>query len=532
MQQACTPRRQRWLDWSKEDEDVMACQVISAFCWILLVLLMNFFLLHRSNTIPAAEAKWTEPEPALRPPEIPVPLPQLAMLPDRVTWEFQREFLEDDYKPVYYFLYKDQIRFVDRVPPPEVVVASLKTVVPSPVVPEKKEVVKKEPERPPPEAKPIRLDWIDMTLVEQAQAEPQRPEVVKEPSKTKAPQTTVRLAMVKNLDLDLQIAKDTPTPLVPREPEQAPRQALPQMRASVLDMDMEIMEQPTPEKPPRVIAPAAQRKQPVMRTPSGADHVHLPMEIAPQSSSFRATAQVSNQPARKGTAHRTLIAQGRAGPAVDVPMSLDIGKKTAGVSRIGSQGTIDKETRAARFVAVTGKGVGGIELPVGILEGEGYGKGSQGRPESTPPPSAHKTPVRVTLQTSVGSIRLGTSLAFALADVGSETHTGNAYVRKSAHLKRLLDQQALPEAPVTVSTEDAAEDRKGSNPLIAVSYSREQVVLQYANGKQHVVSLVQGEPYPRFEMRRSSDGSGTVPVGTKLEEITACLSTLQQILKE
>jgi hypothetical protein len=99
-------------------------------------------------------------------------------------------------------------------------------------------------------------------------------------------------------------------------------------------------------------------------------------------------------------------------------------------------------------------------------------------------------------------------------------------------LKRLLEQQALPDTPVTVSTADAAGARKGSNSLTAISYSRAQVVLQYANGKQHVISLVQGEPYPRFEMRRSVDGAESVPVGTKLEEITSCLSALQQILKE
>jgi len=140
--------------------------------------------------------------------------------------------------------------------------------------------------------------------------------------------------------------------------------------------------------------------------------------------------------------------------------------------------------------------------------------------------------VRVTLQTSKGSIRLGTPLAFALAGVGSETHTGSAYVRNSTHLKRLLEQRALPEEPVTVSTEEATGGRNGSNRLIAVSYSRAQVVLQYANGKQHVINLVQGEPYPRFDMRLSADGTGSVPVGTKLEEITSCLSTLQQVLKE
>ena len=556
MQRACITRKFLWLKWTKEDEDVMACQVISAFAWIIFILLINFFFLHRSNSIPAAEANWVEPEPALRPPELPQPLPQLAMLPDQVPWEVSREFLEDDYKPNYYFLYKDQIRYVDRIPEKKTVVASLKSVVPVPVEPE--EIVKKELEKP----EPLRLEWVDMTMVEQV--EPEKRERKEEPP----PATqTIKVAMVENLDMNMQIVEDTPAPVVrhepkkrpkqvmpkmrasaldvemqiveeapepvvPREPKQTPKQALPKMRASALDVDMEIIDAPPPEEPPRVIAPAPQPMQPVVQARSGADYVSLPMEIAPEASPFPTTAIPSNQPARKGTAHRTLIAKGPSGPAANVPMSLDIGENRERVSRSGSQGSIKKETQGARFAAVTGKGLGGIDLPVGILEGEGHGKGYGKGGEAVQAPSVAKKPVRVTLQTSKGSIRLGTPLAFALADVGSDTHTGSAYIRNSTHLKRLLEQRALPEEPVTVSTEEAIGDRNGSNRLIAVSYSRAQVVLQYANGKQHVISIVQGEPYPRFEMRRSADGAESVPVGTKLEEITSCLSTLQQVLKE
>jgi hypothetical protein len=213
-------------------------------------------------------------------------------------------------------------------------------------------------------------------------------------------------------------------------------------------------------------------------------------------------------------------------------MSLDIGENRKTVSRSGRQGSIKKETKGARFAAVTGRAVGGIDLGVGILEGDGKGKGYGKGPVPVQAPSAAKAAVHVTLQTSKGSIRLGAPLAFALADVGSETHTGSAYVRRSTQVKRLLEQRVLPEDPVTVSTEEATGGRGGSNRLIAVSYSRAQVVLQYANGKQHVINFVQGEPYPRFEMRRSADGTGSVPVGTKLEEISSCLSTLQQVLKE
>lgn len=526
MQRACTPRRQGLFGWSKEDEDVMACQIISAFCWIFFVLLINFFFFHRSNTIPAAEANWVEPQPALRPPELPQPLPQLAMLPDRAPWEVRREFFEDDYKPNYYFLYRDQVRFVDRPIRKEIVVASRKTLVPPPVVPEEEEVVEKALEKLAPKPEPIRLQWVDMALLEKVEPDP--PEQLQESSKSPA-QQTVKIAMVKNLDLDMEIAEDLPAPVVPQATRQVRKEAMPKMRTAALQVDMEIMDTPAPEKPPRVVAKAPKRKQPVLSTASGADYVSLPMEITPQGTSFRTTAKASNQPAQKGTPHRMLIEKGRVGPATDVPMSLDLGEKGQALSRSGSQGTIKRETKAARFAAVKGKGVGGIDLPFGILEGEGVGKG-QGK--AVQPVSAPKTPVRVTLQTSKGSIRLGAPLAFALADLGSETHTGSAYIRNSTRLKRLLEQQSLPESPVTVSMTETQDARKAPDRLVGISYSRAQVVLQYANGKQHVISLVQGEPYPRFELRRSVDGAKSVPVGTKLEEITSCLSTLQQILKE
>ena len=561
MERARTPRKQRWLGWtwSKEDEDVMACQVISAFSWIILILLINFFFLHKSNTIPAAEATWVEPQPALRPPELPRPLPQLAMLPDQVPWEVTREFVEDDYKPNYFFLYKDQVRFVDRIPKKKTVLASRKTLVPPPVLPEPEEPVKKELEKPLP--KPLRLDWVDMTMVEEVEPEKRKREEEPPPATR-----TIKVAMVENLDMDMRIVEDTPTVVIPREPKKSPKQVMPKMRASAVDLDMQIVEEPPeplapqkprevprqaipkmrtsavdvdmelmeppPEKPPRVVAAAPRPQQPVIPASAGADYISLPIEIAPGTSTFPTTAVPSNQPARKGSAHRMLIAKGPTGPAADVSISMEIGETRKRGSRSGSIGSIKKKTKGARFAAVTGRGVGGIDLPVGIFEGEGYGKGAGRSKGAVPVPSAKKQPVRVTLQSTKGSIRLGTPLAFALADVGSETHTGSAYIRNSTHLKRLLEQQALPEEPVTVSTAEAIGDRNGSTRLVAISYSRAQVVLQYANGKQHVISLVQGEPYPRFELRRSADGAGSVPVGTKLEEISSCLSTLQQVLKE
>lgn len=506
---------------------MMACQVISAFSWIFLILLVNFFFLHRSDAIPTAEANWVEPQPALRPPEAPPPLPLLASLPDPVPWEVSREFIEDDYKPNYYFLYKDQVRFVDRIPEKKTLLASRKTLVPVPVEPKPEEIVKKELEKPAPKPEPLRLAWVDMSLLqEQEKREPRQ-----DPPKAPTPRA-VQLAMVESLDLNMEMAKDVPTPVVPRETTQAPKQTMPKIRASAVDVAMEIIDQPPPEERPRVVAPARPSEQPVVRTAAGADYVSLPMEIAPEGSRFAATAMPSSQPAQKGTPHRMLIAKGASGPATDVPMSLEIGENRKTGSRSGAQGSIRKDTQGARFAAVSGKGVRGVDLGVGLIEAESHGTGTGGRNPARVASAAAPQPARVTARSSKGSIQLGTPLPFALADVGDETHTGSAYIRNSTQLKRLLEQQALPAEPVTVSAEAAGGDPEGSGRLIAVSYSRAQVVLQYGNGKQHVISLVQGEPYPRFEMRRSADGAGSVPVGTKLEEITSCLSTLQQVLKE
>jgi hypothetical protein len=529
MLRAVTTRKFLWAKWTKEDEDVMACQVISAFSWIFLILLVNFFFLHRPDAIPTAEANWVEPQPALRPPEAPQPLPLLASLPDPVPWEVSREFIEDDYKPNYYFLYKDQVRFVDRIPEKKTVLASRKTLVPVPVEPKPEEIVKKELEKPAPKPEPLRLAWVDMSLLQEP--EPEKREPRREPPKAPPPKA-VQLAMVESLDLNMEMAKDTPMPVVPREASRAPKQAMPKIRASAVDVAMEIIDQPPPEERPRVVAPARPSQQPVVRSASGADYVSLPMEIAPEASRFAATAMPSSQPAQKGTPHRMLIAKGASGPATDVPMSLETGESRQTGSRSGVQGPIKKDTQAARFAAVSGKGVGGIDLGTGLIEAEGHGRGAGGGDPARVASAKAPQPARVTARSSRGSIQLGTPLPFALADVGDETHTGSAYIRNSTQLKRLLEQQALPAEPVTVSTEAARGDPADSSRLVAVSYSRAQVVLQYGNGKQHVISLVKGEPYPRFEMRRSADGVGSVPVGTKLEEITSCLSTLQHVLKE
>jgi hypothetical protein len=136
------------------------------------------------------------------------------------------------------------------------------------------------------------------------------------------------------------------------------------------------------------------------------------------------------------------------------------------------------------------------------------------------------------LRHAEGQIPLGAPLAFRLADVGDETNSGSAYLARSTQLKKLLDGQRLPSAPVTVPVSTVDSQAQRGDRLVGVSYSRTQIVLQYASGKQQVITLAPDEPYPRFELRLASNGSQNVAVGSKLEEITTCLQTLQHVLKE
>ncbi len=62
--------------------------------------------------------------------------------------------------------------------------------------------VKKEVEKP----KPLLLEWLDMTMVEEV--EPEKREREEEPP---PPTQTIKVAMVENLDMDMQIVQDTPT---------------------------------------------------------------------------------------------------------------------------------------------------------------------------------------------------------------------------------------------------------------------------------------------------------------------------------
>ncbi len=515
-------RRGRW-GWTKEDEDIIACQVISAFSWVLLVLVINFFVLHRSNTVPSAEANLVEPQAAVRTPAPQRPSLQLARLPAVPLRPLERrDLLEDDYKPNYYFLYKDQIRFVDTQPKRRVMVASRKAIVPMPPPEKPEEVVKKELERVEPRPEPKPVAWLDMSLLEERPHEEKKPK--REPPKeTKRPPVTVVAA--KDLEMDMEIVRDVPAevPVVPRK--ERPKESLPKMRLSAVDVEMDLVEvEPEPEKPRRV-APAPATPKPVHLAAAGADFVAMPMEIEAASRPvLEGAAPRAGETPRKGVSRPGSLVKGPTAAVPDLALSMEIGERPAPVSRSVRHGTIKKKTGASGLVSVDGGNGKGIDLDLGMLASSKPSKGAgAARPRPAPAP---KKPVRLTSRRVEGSIALGTPLAFALADVEGETHSGSAYVRKSSQLKRWLDQQHLPETPVTIPSPD------GWGGVTAVSCSRDQVVLQYASGKQQVITLVEGEPYPRFELRLSGAGKGTVRVGTKLEEITSCITTLQHILKE
>lgn len=511
---------------SREDEDILACQILSAFLWVLFILMINFFFLHRSNSIPEAEAMVSPPPEVVQAPELPRPLPELAMLPQTRPLPRKREIFEDDYKPNYYFLFQDQIRFVDSVPEPKVMVASTKTTVPVPEVPEKEEIIEEVLEAPPPKPKPVPVEWVDMAMMEPEKPREQEPE---EPPREKPEQRAIQVAMVSDADLDLEIVTDAPEPLATPPPEPKPVEPVQRMRVSAVDLDLEIVEEaPVTPAPTAVAAPVAHTPKKVV-APRSADFVSLSMEIAPEVKTATGTgAKTQAPPARRPV----LVAKAAPGPVADVPMALEFGEKPSRGSRSAPAGPIKQKTKAAKLVPMSGRGVGDIEMPMGILGGEGE-PGGRGRGQGTAVASVQpSTPAHMLYHRGAGSITLGQPLAFGLAQVEDETHTGSAYLRKSTRLKRMLEQRRLPTTPVTVSLDKEAVGGPGGR-LAAISYSRSQVVLQYADGKQQVVMLVEGEPYPRFELRKAvGSETGAMKVGSKLEEITGCLSTLQHFWKE
>ena len=516
MKTANDSKRGPFMRGKSDSGDLIACQFISAFSWILLFLLINFFLLHRSNSIPEAEARLTEPALSVPSTDLSQPDPiKMALLQKPRIQEIREEIIEDDYKPNYYFLYRDQIRFVDIVPKKKVMVA--KKTVPAPP--------RVEPEEPPePEKKPVEIKWLDMALLEED--EPEVIDPVKETPKKKI-QRTVKVAMVRNLDMSLQIQRDFPTPLVREKPQKTSQKPHRQVRISAVDVDMEIMEQQEQETTERQVVQVQKTGKPVVKSSAPADYLAVSMEISSASATGSPGVKGEVKGQTKANRGPVLLAKGHAAPQTSFSMSLDIGGKPEGSPGTGTGAVVKQKGKPGGLL--NARGMGGVDMDSGILVGNGSGRES-GKSIQNVSPSQHN-PVRMIQRNAKGSIPLGAPLSFRLAEVGKETQSGSAYLRGSTQLKRYLDTKQLSGDPVTVSLVDENSKRSGPEGLVAISYSDSQVVLQYETGKQQVVTLMNGEPFPKFELRRAAQGSGQVPVGTKLEEITACLTTLQQVME-
>jgi len=501
----------------RADDDILLCQFLSGFLWIFIVFIINFFLLHRPNTIPQAEAHLMEQPMPPRPPDLAPPLPtKLAMLSPQKLQEMREKMLEDDYKPNYYFLYKDQIRFVDVLPKKKVMIT--KKTVPAPVPVEKKEEPKPEVQK----QRVIQLEWLDMEMMEEP---PPEKEIPLERKKKQEVRQAIKVAMVTDLDMDLEIKQDVPTPILREQPKPKKVEQVTQVPMVLQNLDMEIMDQEEPEKPVQKVPHIKQAKAQPMVVSTSADYVSLSMEIPTET---RAGPPSKTPVSAKGkpSSRPLLMASGNTALQADIPMALDVG--TNAVKASGPPVKSSGKGKAKTGGLVASKGVGGIEMSSGILVGGEWGRGGE-KPAAQP--STAPATVRMIQRSANGSIPLGRPLSFRLADVGSETQSGSAYLRTSTMLKRYLDAKHLSSQPVTVSVNPGAGRKIGSEDLVGVSYSSSQVVLQYASGKQQVVSLVKGEPFPKFELRRASQGSGTVSVGTKLDEIDSCLNTLQRVLE-
>lgn len=502
------------LGLTQEDEDILACQLLSVFGWILFVLLINFFVLHKSNTIPQAEAVWVEPSAQAVAPPKPVDLLLAVARPDE---ELRRDFLQDEHKPNYYFLYRDQIRFVNRIPEKKAMVASLKPTVPAP---ERKKIENK-PEPQVEQIRPKQPQGLDLPLLESRKGETQ-PEPVQEVRPTPR-REHVQWAMVKDVDMDLQILRDAPaTAPVSEKPQTSPPRQSPTVAA--VDLPMEI----APPRPSQPAEPVVARlaPAPVVRAAAAADFVALPMDVA------AGHGAASGELGATGTAEKSSSAKPLFGPQqvegdVGLSMNLGLGDRSGKPSRSGNEGSIKGESPSAHLLGVSRKSLGGVDL------GAGWMVTQEKQPARPVGPEPVRPVARIPLRQGPGQIPLGAPLAFRLGDVGDETNSGSAYLARSTQLKKFLDGKRLPAGSVTISFDEQGGIATGvGGEVVGLSYSNSQIVLQFATGKQQVVTLVPGEPYPRFELRLAAGGASNVSVGTKLEEITSCLQTLQRVLKE
>lgn len=343
-----------------------------------------------------------------------------------------------------------------------------------------------------------------------------------------------KVPLLKEVDIDMTLVADAPAPKVqvaaaPVQPKSPAR-----IRAVDMNMELEIAAKPRPVPAPRGSEQGKPSTQAISSASAGAGYVSMAMEIAPEKVSRPGAGEGKTPGISVGRSILGLGAKAHAATLDGVSMTLDIqqgggdGMKSRTPGPLMGTGT-GGQGKPARVLSTGGRGMGDIELPLGLPESDGPGKVVLA---SAGPSSPQGTPgARMIVRHAEGPIALGVPLAFRLADVGDETASGSAYVARSMQLKRLLESHRLPSTPVTVPIGESDGVAHQGDPIVGMSYCKNQIVLQFGSGKQQVVTLVAEEPYPRFEIRLAPNGSQNVPVGTKLEEITACVQTLQHVLK-
>ena len=347
------------------------------------------------------------------------------------------------------------------------------------------------------------------------------------PTETKKPEIS---PVPREVRVDMTLAMARPDPK-PRAQSPARPSAAGRARAADIDMNLEIPLEARPSPGSGGGAAGAARGPAVAQPNAGAGYLAMAMDVTTGKAARPGAGPARNPGVSTGNSLLGFTGRAHAATWDGMGMNLDIqrGGGKGGNGPVPGQGTgSTRGSKPGRLLASGGAGLGNIEISTGLIPGEG-----SGRPSATAGhgPGGQGTPApRMIVRQAAGQIPLGAPLSFKLAAVGDETVSGSAYLSRSAQLKKFLDTRPLPGAPVTIPVPD------GSAPafpgLVGVSCSSTQIVLQFANGKQQVVALDPGEPYPRFELRLASAGGRDLSVGTKLEEITACLQTLQQVLKE
>lgn len=340
-----------------------------------------------------------------------------------------------------------------------------------------------------------------------------------------------RVPLPREVDIDMTLVTDAPLPKVQVASAPAQPRSPVRIRAADMDMELEIAAEPRPSSTPPGSAQGRSRAQAISPANVGAGYLSMSMEIAPE--------KVTRPGAGKGrtpgiSAGRSILgfgAKAHAATLDDVLMSLDIQQGGGNGMKSRTPGNLmgtGGKGKPARVLSTGSRGMGSIELPLGLPGNDGSG---QAVLASAGPSSQQGTPgARMIVQHAEGSIALGVPLAFRLADVGDETVSGSAYLARSVQLKRLLESYSLPSTPVTVPIDETDGVSRQGDRIVSMSYCKNQIVLQFGSGKQQVVTLAADEPYPGFELRLAPNGSQNVPVGSKLEEITVCLQALQHVL--